>query len=300
MDNTNSWLRSPAYNLSGKRHVQISAWIKFDLELGFDFVYPEYSTDGGTTWTSLDSFTGLQSTWMQINYDVPALDNQASVRLRFNLQSDGGVTADGIYIDDIAMSYEPYICEGPTAPSAPVLVMPSNGTVTPDPLVTFEWGDSGQGGLPAGYVVNIDAVSSITLTYPTTSTAVTLTTGVHAWNVAAYNDQGLLLPKRGQLRFAGAPGVPTLLSPVDLSVASSAIVTFTWTAGSGGSPDGDHFLLDGEVITLTSTVPQLVMTLTPGAHTWSVAAYNGVAVSGYTDTWVVYVPYPVYLPLVEK
>jgi hypothetical protein len=249
----------------------------------------------------LDTFTGQQSSWTQVSYTVAGLDNQANARLRFLLVSDGGVTADGIYVDDIVMSYEPYICEGPAVPSTPVLVAPPDGTVSPDPYVTFEWMDSGHGGLPAGYVLNVDAIPAITVTYPVTSTAITLTAGVHDWNVAAYNDQGLSASETWTVTIAAdAPGVPSLLSPLDQSVTSSSIVTFTWTAGSGGQPDGYYFILDGEVITLTTPVSQLGMTLSPGAHTWSVAAYNSIGTSTYADPWVVIVPYPLYLPVVQK
>jgi hypothetical protein len=301
LNNTNSYLRSPLYNLSGMRAIRVSAWIKYDLEAGWDYVYLEYSTNGGNTWSEVDNYTGQQPTWTQVTYDVPALNNQASVRIRFRLVSDSGVVADGIYIDDIVMSYEPYTCEGPATPSAPALVAPADGTVSHDPFVTFVWRDSGQGGLPTGYVLNIDMNPSITVTYPTTSTALTLTAGVHSWDVAAYNDQGLSASETWTVTvMPDAPGVPTLLSPLNQSVTSSSVVTFAWEAGSGGPLDGYYFILDGEVITLTTSVPQLVLTLSPGSHIWSVAAYNFAGNSAYADPWVVYVPYPIYLPIVHK
>jgi len=113
LDDTNSWVRTPAYNLTGKRGVQITGWYKFDLETGYDYVYLEYSLNGGSTWATGDPlfiFNGFQAEWVEVSLDAPQLENQANVALRFRLASDGGVTADGIYIDDVALSYAPYTC----------------------------------------------------------------------------------------------------------------------------------------------------------------------------------------------
>lgn len=112
VDNTNSWLASPAFSLAGRTGTQISVWADWELEAGYDYVYVEYSTDGGTTWaaTPLGSFNGTQATFTQVTFDAAALDNQANAAIRFRLESDGGVVADGIHIDDIAVTYQEYQC----------------------------------------------------------------------------------------------------------------------------------------------------------------------------------------------
>jgi hypothetical protein len=300
-DGSNSWLRSPLYDLSGLRAIQINAWVKYDLEAGWDYIYLEYSTNGGTTWSGIDSFTGQQATWMEVSYSVPALDDQANVRIRFRLFSDSNTNADGFYVDDIAMSFEPYVCEGFSAPSAPVLVAPPDGTLSLNPFVTFEWSESGVGGAASGYVLNLDSSPAVTVTYPTTTTSITLTNGIHNWNVTAYNDQGLATSETWTVTvLTDMPGVPTLVSPSDQTMASGSVVTFTWAAGSGGPPDGYYLLVDSVVITVSTPVTHVVMILASGAHTWSVAAYNESGVSPYTDPWVVIVPYPVYLPVMQK
>jgi hypothetical protein len=108
-NNTNAWLMSPAIDLRGKRHIQVEAWVKYSLEAGWDYVYVEYSLNG-TSWNTLTSFTGVQSTWTQVTLDAPALDGQSAIHLRFRLVSDTLVTFDGFYVDDIVVSYEPYEC----------------------------------------------------------------------------------------------------------------------------------------------------------------------------------------------
>ena len=84
------------------------------MEAGYDYVYLEYSLDGGSTWETDDPlyvFNGFQPTWTQIVVDAPVLDFEPDVALRYRLVSDGGVIADGIYIDDISMSSEPFTCD---------------------------------------------------------------------------------------------------------------------------------------------------------------------------------------------
>jgi hypothetical protein len=112
-NNTNSYLASPSYDLSGKQDAQLSLWVKYSLEPGYDMVYLDYSLDGGAIWSSNDQalavFNGYRD-WHQIGIDAAMLDNQPSVTFRFRLVSDSGVTDDGIAIDDIALSYQPYIC----------------------------------------------------------------------------------------------------------------------------------------------------------------------------------------------
>ena len=111
-DDANAYVRTPAYNLSGKRHVRLGAWYRYALEPGYDYVYLEYSLDGGATWSSqpLLTLNGNQSSWIYRDVDAGALDGAANVALRYRLVSDVGVSYDGFYVDDILLSYEPYGC----------------------------------------------------------------------------------------------------------------------------------------------------------------------------------------------
>jgi hypothetical protein len=102
--------------------VELSLWTKYNLEAGYDFVYVDYSTDGGNTWSdtsqALLTFNGYQNSWKQYTVDIPALENQRYAAIRFHLVSDSGVYADGIYLDDIQMTYQPFTCFYGTYPSA--------------------------------------------------------------------------------------------------------------------------------------------------------------------------------------
>lgn len=112
-DNMNSWLQSPALDLSGKTGVTVSEWVQYALEPGYDYAYLEYSTNGGTTWNPayLARWNGVNNVWTQSTAAAPALDNQANVRLRYRVQSDAGVNADGFYVDTFDVSYTPIVCE---------------------------------------------------------------------------------------------------------------------------------------------------------------------------------------------
>lgn len=113
-NNANSFVRSPVFDLSDKYDIRIGAWVKYSLEPGYDFVYLDYSLDGGSTWSTdqqaLQSFNGYQDNWVAYQIDASVMDNQPNVAFRFRLSSDSGVTDDGIFIDDIELSYQPYLC----------------------------------------------------------------------------------------------------------------------------------------------------------------------------------------------
>jgi hypothetical protein len=295
-NNTNAWLRSPTFDLSGKFDVALSFWHLYDLETGWDYGYVEYSLDGGSTWLSPAKYTGLQSTWTQESLALPEADNQPSVTFRFRLESDSGVTADGWYIDDVELSYVPFECTYPVAtPGVPVLVAPPNGTMTATQALTLTW-QAGAGEAPDGYNLELDGeVTTTTVTaWPTL-----LATGVHTWRVRAFNTVGYSdYSDAWTVEVVAPPGIPVLLSPPDGTFTSTRDITFTWEAGSGGAPAGYNLELDGQVITTTATTsPTLLAT---GAHTWRVQAFNIAGYSDYSDAWGLTVAHRVYLPIVLR
>jgi hypothetical protein len=109
----NSWLQSPVLDLSGRSGVTVSAWVQYALEPGYDYAYLEYSLNGGSTWNPayLARWNGVNTVWTQSSVAAPALDNQANVRLRYRVASDGGVIADGFYVDTFDVSFTPIVCE---------------------------------------------------------------------------------------------------------------------------------------------------------------------------------------------
>ena len=71
---------------------------RYSLENNYDFVYLEASTDQNS-WQQLASFTGSSTSWTT---KTIALEQYAGtqVSFRFRIQTDSGVSLDGIFIDD--------------------------------------------------------------------------------------------------------------------------------------------------------------------------------------------------------
>ena len=193
-NNANNFVRTLAYDLSGTRHVQLSGWFKFALEAGYDYVYVDYSLNGGSSWspTPLTSFNGFQD-WHQETLDASVLDDQPNVALRFRFVSDQSVVEDGIYMDDLALSYEPFECSYDPLPNAPTLVSPADGAWVNSP-VTFVW-QPAVGGVPTeGFVFYLDDTPVFTFTTPITTTTIDVTPWLHTWFVKATNPAGVSAP----------------------------------------------------------------------------------------------------------
>jgi immune inhibitor A len=82
--------------------VSVSAASWYSIEQDYDYLYAEYSSDGGQTWKELDKLTGDSGgSWTTLNYsytsDVPTL-------FRFRYQTDGGVNLEGAFLDDITLT----------------------------------------------------------------------------------------------------------------------------------------------------------------------------------------------------
>jgi hypothetical protein len=105
-------LKTPILNLSHMHKTRLSGWISYDLEQGWDYFYIEYSLDGGVSWVikPILSFTGKSIPWNRFTIDTPFLDKQPNVQIRFRLLTDSSVTYDGVYLDDLALDYEPRAC----------------------------------------------------------------------------------------------------------------------------------------------------------------------------------------------
>ncbi|MFZ2095327.1 MAG: carboxypeptidase regulatory-like domain-containing protein [Anaerolineales bacterium] len=194
-NNTNSWVRTPALDLTGRHSVQLSGWFKYALETGYDYAYVEYSLDGGSNWnlTPLMTFNGVQNEWQQVTVDAAMLDNQPDVAIRIHLLADSGVVEDGIYVDDFALSSIPFECNYDPTPTAPTLVSPADGSWLSSP-VTFEW-QPVEGGAPVeGYIFYLDDTPVVTFTSPITTTTLDVTPWGHNWFVKATNISGPSLP----------------------------------------------------------------------------------------------------------
>ena len=76
--------------------------LKYNLEQNYDFLYV-YGSSNGNTWTALTSYTGEATNWQTVTLSLSDYIG-ADFRLKFRLSSDSGITADGVYIDNVVIS----------------------------------------------------------------------------------------------------------------------------------------------------------------------------------------------------
>jgi hypothetical protein len=296
-NNTNAWLQSPVFDLSDKGNIHLSFWQDYDMESGWDFVYVEYSLDGGTTWQDpLTSHSG-QASWALETLSTPQLDHQPSAAFRFRLQSDEAETRNGWYVDDVELSYEPFACLY-LPPEPPTLIAPPNGSITTTHNITFAW-EAGGSTSPMGYNMELDGE---VITTTNTFSATILDSDTHSWRVRAFNGAGYSdYSDAWMVTIADPPAVPIPLAPADGTVTTTQGITLTWAPGYGDLPNGYNLELDGVVITTTGTTSATMLAM--GNHTWRVRAFSVAGYSDYSDAWMVTVEqggYLNYLPIVLR
>lgn len=108
-------------DLSGINNPRLTFWTKFDIESDWDYGQAKVSTNNGTTWQPLTGqytepgtgsfqpngqpvYDGIQSTWVREDISL-AGSTSSQVKIQFQLRSDGVITRDGWYIDDIGIIY---------------------------------------------------------------------------------------------------------------------------------------------------------------------------------------------------
>ncbi len=131
VDNSESYLYTPSYNLAAAGTYTFSFYTKFAFESDWDGFRIEYSLDTGKVWTPLGTtvtanwynsantngttafpagqafFSGSQTTYSQKSFNISSLAGNNQVAFRFTFKSDGGVTASGAAIDDVQITGTP-------------------------------------------------------------------------------------------------------------------------------------------------------------------------------------------------
>lgn len=90
-------------DLTGKTSASASAWLDYEIEQDYDYLYVEASTDGGANWTRIDEIGGASNGWVQKDWDLSQFAGKQA-KLRFSYVTDGGLALKGAFIDDIAIT----------------------------------------------------------------------------------------------------------------------------------------------------------------------------------------------------
>ena len=125
-DLTKAYLVSQCYNLTNLTNPEISFKMAFDLEINWDIVYVQYSTDSGQNWQVLGvqgtnwynsnrtpqtsgtdcyncvgaQWTGTDTTLRTYNYSLASLGSPTNIIFRIVFQSDEAVNQLGVIVDD--------------------------------------------------------------------------------------------------------------------------------------------------------------------------------------------------------
>ncbi|BCJ72106.1 protease [Catellatospora sp. IY07-71] len=95
-------------DLTDATTATLTAKAQYRIEPGYDWLYGEVSTDGGTTWTKVQEpgiggqSAGWPTGWVDLNYDLTPWKGQ-TVKFRFHYTSDGGLHYEGAFLDDIKL-----------------------------------------------------------------------------------------------------------------------------------------------------------------------------------------------------
>jgi len=108
-----------AIDIGGYTNPRLTFWTKFNIESNWDYGQVDVSTNNGSSWIPLEGeytepgtgsfqptgeplYDGVVSNWVQ---EKISLTNYLSsnFKVRFQLRTDGGVTRDGWYVDDIGL-----------------------------------------------------------------------------------------------------------------------------------------------------------------------------------------------------
>ncbi len=100
---------SQGFDLSNAYFARLIFSHKYDFESGFDYGYVQVATDtaDAAAWTTLASYTGTNNAaWMPETLNIPSSFMGQTVYVRFLVESDGSVTQDGWYVDDVVLQQD--------------------------------------------------------------------------------------------------------------------------------------------------------------------------------------------------
>ncbi len=132
-DNETSYLYTPCFDLTGLARPMLSFSHLYDIEQDYDFTWVEYSTDGktwqklgtanaGTNWydnAAGNNWSLSNTAWHVASFALPVNSfNPGTIRFRFVMSSDAGVSQEGIGIDDVRV-FEQTDIAGSPAPLFP-------------------------------------------------------------------------------------------------------------------------------------------------------------------------------------
>lgn len=101
-----------------------SFWHRYEFESNYDYGFVQVSANGGS-WNTMMTVNGFNTNWQLSELDLSSYTGQ-DLRFRFVLDSDGSVTEDGWYIDDVMLTGAG---TDNLAPAVPMALFPTTGDI---------------------------------------------------------------------------------------------------------------------------------------------------------------------------
>jgi hypothetical protein len=114
--NANTTISTPSISLPQEAtNVALRFWARWDVEYLNDAVFPQISTDGGLTFTSICGkytrtnatgaaiYDGWQSSWVEETFDLTPFKGR-NIIFRLNLKSNASTNLDGFFFDDFQLA----------------------------------------------------------------------------------------------------------------------------------------------------------------------------------------------------
>jgi hypothetical protein len=285
----NTSITSPVFDLTDYSGIKLDFWQTYATESGYDYCYVEYSTNGGSTWTSAATYNGTNMTWTEQEI-AAAARWPANARIRFHFTSDISLVYNGWHVDDITLIGGGPACvplDDPIEGLAATSTSPDQlgettaltATVTGGTNVMYEW-DFGDGSTGSGAVVSheylaVDVYTAVVTATNNNNSATTTTmveiTDVPIDGLSATNDSPTLL------------GDTTTFTA---TVTGGTSIVYTWDFGDGGTATG-------AVVTHVYA--------TAGNFPATVTATNSLGFEEAETTAVIVPPkYYTFLPIISK
>ncbi len=143
-DNTDSWLESTfGLDLTNVSGADVTFFYRGVLQSDQDFLYLEASTDGGATWDPFpEAITGSEFSFVEYTASLADYAGNPDVRLRFHLVTNSAGQREGIYIDDVYISWSPTGIDDDTEPIPNIFSLSQNypNPFNPSTSISFSLG----------------------------------------------------------------------------------------------------------------------------------------------------------------
>ncbi|NNF66289.1 MAG: hypothetical protein HKM98_02155, partial [Gammaproteobacteria bacterium] len=98
-NNSSVALTSPVIDVSGSQGVRLEFASFCETESSYDYCVLEINAGG--SWDEIARYDGIDSSWQDLQFELPQLANSTAFSFRFRLETDVSIVENGWHVDDI-------------------------------------------------------------------------------------------------------------------------------------------------------------------------------------------------------